>query len=195
VLQPRDHFIHAGETLREGFLSSISDRLINIHVNWLLAAQRSYLARENEIRGIDGAENGEKEFGLRSFIPWALRDTDQYWHAVAEKCFALSTRMGAPTFFLTITMNPSWPDYHALKRGSGPYSDATMISIVFRSRLKFIMKYCQCIRILGRVKAFVWRVGQQQRGPPHAHILFWTDPDTNDIHEMDRLIKAQYPDA
>jgi hypothetical protein len=70
-----------------------------MYVNWLLAAQRSDLAREDEFRRIDGDENGEKEFGLRSFIPSALTDTDQYWHAVAEKCFAISMRMGAPIFF------------------------------------------------------------------------------------------------
>jgi hypothetical protein len=92
MLQPRDHFLHVLEILREEFLGSVSGRLINMHINWLFAAQRSYLAREDEIQGIDGAENGEKEFGLRSFIPSALTDTDQYWHGVAEKCFALSTR-------------------------------------------------------------------------------------------------------
>jgi hypothetical protein len=169
--------------------------LINIHINWLLTAQRSYLAWEDEIRGIYGAENDEKEFGLRSFIPVAVTDTDQYWHVVTEKCFALSTRMGAPTFFLTFIMNPYWPDYHALKSGSWPCSDATMISIVFRSCLKFIMKYCKSTRILGRGKAFVWRVEYEQRYLPHAHILFGTDSDTNAIHEMDRLINARNPDA
>jgi hypothetical protein len=78
MLQLRNHFLHALDTLREEFLCSVSSRLINIHINWLLAAQRSYLAREDEIRGIDGAENGEKGFGLRSFILSALTDTDQY---------------------------------------------------------------------------------------------------------------------
>jgi hypothetical protein len=54
MLQPRDHFLHALETLRGEFLCSVSRRLINIHINWLVAAQRSYLVREDEIRGIDG---------------------------------------------------------------------------------------------------------------------------------------------
>jgi hypothetical protein len=41
MLQPRDHFLHVSETLREEFLGSMSSRLINMHINWLLAAQRS----------------------------------------------------------------------------------------------------------------------------------------------------------
>jgi hypothetical protein len=63
----------------------------NIAVNWLLEAQRSDFAREDEMRGIDGAEDGQKEFGLSLFIPSSLTDVNQYWHNVAEKCFALST--------------------------------------------------------------------------------------------------------
>jgi hypothetical protein len=78
MLQAGDHFLHALERLRIKFLCSVSGRLINFHINWLLAAQRSYLAREDEIGGIDGPENGEKEFGLKPVIPSALTDTDRY---------------------------------------------------------------------------------------------------------------------
>jgi hypothetical protein len=161
MLQPFDHFIHALETLRKEFICIISGRLVNIAINWLLAAQRSYWAREDEIRRIDGAENSQKEFGWRSFIPSSLTDTDQYWHDVAEKCFGLSTQIGPPTFFSTLIMNSYWPDHQALKRGSGLYSDATMISLVFRGRLKFRIKYCTFTSIVVRVKAFVWRVEYQ----------------------------------
>jgi hypothetical protein len=35
------------------------------------------------------------------------------------------------------------------------------------------------------------RIEYQQRNLPHAHILFWTDSDTIDIHEMDKLINAR----
>jgi hypothetical protein len=55
------------------------------------------------------------------------------------------------------------------------------------------MKYYKSTSILGRVKAFMWRVEYQQKGLPHAHILSWTDSDTTDIHEMDKLINARYP--
>jgi hypothetical protein len=122
----------------------------------LLAAQRSYFTREDEIRAMDGNDNPEKEFGSRNFIPSSMTDNDQSWHGLAEKCFALSTQMGLPTFFLTTTMNPHWPDYQALKRRSGIFSDASMISIVFRSGLKLPMKYCKKKRLFGDLKPFVW---------------------------------------
>jgi hypothetical protein len=55
-------------------------------------------------------------------------------------------------------MNPYWSDYEALKRGSGLYSDATKISLAFRRHLKFLAKYRKSTSILGKVKAFMWRV-------------------------------------
>jgi hypothetical protein len=167
--------------------------LVNIAINWLLAAQRNHFAREDEIWGIDGAEDRQKEFGLWSFIPSSPTDIDQYWHGAAEKCLALSTQMGPPIFFWTLTMNPYWPEYQALKRGSGEYSDATMISLIFNSRLKFIMKDCKSTSIRGRVRAFAWPAEYQQRGFLHVHILFWTGSDTTDLHEMDKSINTRYP--
>jgi hypothetical protein len=115
MLQLRNHFICALETLREEFIRSVSGHLVNVAKNWLWAAQRSHLAREDGIRGVDGAEDGQKEFGLKSFIPSSPTYADQCWHSVAEKCFALSTEMGPPTFFLTLTMNPHSAYYQGLK--------------------------------------------------------------------------------
>jgi hypothetical protein len=137
MLQSRDHFIQGIETLREEFICAVSGRLVNIATNWLLAAQCSHFSREDEIRAMGNDDSPEKEFGFQSFLLSSITDTDQYWHGVAEKCFALSTQMGPPTFFLTITMNPYWPDYQALKRGSQNFSDSIIISIAFRRRLKF----------------------------------------------------------
>jgi hypothetical protein len=82
-------------------------------------------------------------------------DTDQYWHGVAEKFFALSSQMGPPTFFLTLTMNPYLPEYQALKRGTGHFSNSTLISIVFRARRKDLMKFCTQSQVLGKAKASV----------------------------------------
>jgi hypothetical protein len=115
---------------------------------------------------------------MRSFIPASVAESDQYWHAIAEKCFALSSQMSAPTFFVTVTMNPYCPEYQSLKRRTGHFSDATLMSIIFSARLKFLMKYCRWCHPLENVTAFMWRIDYQQRGLPHVHILFWTDCDT-----------------
>jgi hypothetical protein len=192
MLQPRTHFLHSMETLREEFLCATYGRLVNIQVKWLLAAQH-LRARQDEISTPETNEDQEREYGLRTFIPASMTDSDQYWHAVKEKCFALTSKLGPPTIFLTITMNPYWPDYDGLKRGTGSFSDGTGSSIMFRARMKWLMHFCKKKRIFGTVRGFVWRIEYQQRGLPHAHILFWTDCDTTDAQQIDRIITARYP--
>jgi hypothetical protein len=195
MLQGGDHFIHGLETLREEFLCAASARLMNISLKWRLATQRGYFTIEDEIRERDGGENGEKEYRLRSFIAASMIDVDQYWHGVREKCFALSSQMGAPTFFLTLTMNPYWLEYQIFKRGNAQVSDATLISIVFWARLKCLIKYCRRSHLLGNVTAFVWQIEYNQRIMSHAHVIFWTDCDTLDVQAIERIVNTRYPES
>jgi DNA polymerase III delta prime subunit len=192
ILQPRDHFIHQLTTLREEFICAVSGRLINLTITFRSRAQRRCFAREDEIRG-ENSDNCPKEYGLRTFIPPSLTDSDEYWHHVTTKCFALSTQLGPPTFFLTFTMNPYWADYQSLKRGRETFADSAMTAIIFKSKLSALMKFIQDHQILGNISAFVWRIEYQQRGLPHAHILFWSDFDTQDIPAVEAVINVRYP--
>jgi hypothetical protein len=142
MLQPRQHFIYSLETLREEFLCATDGRLVNVHVKWLLGAQATSLAREHEVRGEGNHDNQVSELGLRSFIPSSVTDTDQYWHRVKEKCFALASKLGPSTFFLTFTMNPYWPEYQSLKRSTGNFSDGSIAAVVFRTRLSGLVQLC-----------------------------------------------------
>jgi hypothetical protein len=56
------------EMTRDEFICAVPGQLMNIAITWLLEAERSYFAREDEIRTMDGNDNSEKEFGLRSFF-------------------------------------------------------------------------------------------------------------------------------
>jgi hypothetical protein len=191
-LQDRGHFIHKLQTLREEFICAISGRLSNMRVQFLAKAQRRYFAREDEIRD-PIEEDRVKEYGMRTFIPSSLTDSNEYWRDVATKCFALSTQLGAPTFFLTFTMNPYWLEFQALKRGDAAYSDSAMAAIIFRLKLNGLMKFIESRRTLGKVLAFVWRIEYQKRGLPHAHVLFWTDYDTSSIPAVEKVVNVRLP--
>jgi hypothetical protein len=97
ILQPRDHFIHQLITLREEFICAVFGRLVNLNIKFITQAQRRYFAREDEI--LDQNPGGSpKEYGLRTFIPPSLTDSDEYWRHIAPKCFAISIQLGSPTF-------------------------------------------------------------------------------------------------
>jgi hypothetical protein len=55
------------------------------------------------------------------------------------------------------------------------------------------MKFIQRRHILGKVSAFAWRIEYQKRGLPHAHILFWSDFDTQCVHARKTIINVRYP--
>jgi hypothetical protein len=90
-------------------------------------------------------------------------------------------------------MNPYWLDFQALKRGDGPYSDSTMATIIFRSKLNALMKFIRSGKMLGNVSAFVWRIEYQKRGLPHAHILLWTDYDTSNVAAIEKVVNVRLP--
>jgi hypothetical protein len=98
ILQLRDHFIHQLMTLREELIYVVFGRLVNLNIRLISQAQRRYFAREDEILD-QNPEGSPKEYGMRTFIPPSLTDSDEYWRHVATKCFAISIQLGSSTLF------------------------------------------------------------------------------------------------
>jgi hypothetical protein len=166
ALQKRSHFIHQFPTLRDEFICAGSGRIVNMSIQFHIRSQKT-LGREDEMR-IPTPEGSDKEYGLRNFIPPSVTDTDEYWHSVANKCFAISTHLGTPMFFPTFTMNPCWPEYQALKGDSGNFADSANMAIVFKYKLSALMQFLTSKAILGKILGFVWSIKYQKRGLPHA---------------------------
>jgi hypothetical protein len=68
-----------------------------------------------------------------------------------------------------------------------------MISIVFRPRLKFVIKHCKRTRLFGALRWFGWRVQYQRRHLSHVHILFWAECDASDTQKIDPITNARHP--
>jgi hypothetical protein len=103
-------------------------------------AQKRHFPQEDEIRA-DIPDDAPKEYGMRTFIPSSLTDSNEHWQEVATKCFAISTQFGAPTFFLPFTMNPYWLDFQGLKRGDGLDLDSAMATLISRLKLNALVEF------------------------------------------------------
>jgi hypothetical protein len=90
-------------------------------------------------------------------------------------------------------MNLHWPDFQELMRGDGIFADSAIAVVIFKIRLSTLVNLIQKHQILGKVSAFVWRIEYLKRGLPHAHILFSTDFDTQDMDAVDVVINARHP--
>jgi hypothetical protein len=161
-------------------------------VKFRAGAQRRLFAREDEVRGVVH-DDQDKEYGLWTFVPSSLTDRREYWRDVATKCFAISPQLGAPSFFLTFTMNPYWVELQALMRGSGVYSDSALAAIVVRLKLNALMKFLETRRILGTISAFVWHIEYQKRGLPHAHVLLCTDYELDSPPAIEKIVNVRLP--
>jgi hypothetical protein len=90
-------------------------------------------------------------------------------------------------------MNPDWLHFQALKPGDGLYSDSAIVTLILRLKLNALMKFISRQKMLGTVPAFVWRIEYQQRGLPHAHILLWTDYDSDNLTAIEKVVNVRLP--
>ena len=185
----RDYFLNQFYLLREEFLCAQYGRLLNMKIQYYLKAEKSYFAREDEIKD----PNLLKEYGEKTFIPTFLTNFDFYWKNLQNRCFTLSSILGHPTFFLTITFNPYWPEVVALKRAPTAYGDGSVVSVIFKFKLKSTIKFIKKSNILGKILGYVYRIEYQNRGYLHAHLLFWSKFDTEDLGKIQQVINSHFP--
>jgi hypothetical protein len=114
----------------------------------------------------------------------------------------LAIKKGPPHYFLTITCNLFWREIQENLHKKGDYGPAEtaydrpdLVVRVFKLKLDYLMQRLRD----GALGTFIWgsyRVEFQQRGLPHAHIVFRVAqpyaPKTPAI--IDRIINAYSPD-
>ena len=83
---------------------------------------------------------------------------------------------GKPTFFITVTCNPNWPEIQRhLFPGQSAADRPDLIARVFHAKLQSILHDIKKKNIFGRHTARCWTIEYQKRGLPHAHILLWVE--------------------
>ena len=190
-MQPQSHYFHRLISLREEYICTVYGRWMKRKVE--KEKQRQMLVRkENEIRSGTVNSSNDNQIGVQTFIPASFTGSDTYWHQLQNKAFLLTVSLGPPTFFMTITMNPYWPELIAIDPDNY-LSNSSLLMRVFRQRKLAMLDYLRTTSILGKIKGLIWRDEYQQRGLPHSHLLIWSDFDTDSIPEIDKVINCQLP--
>ena len=192
-MQPMSHFIHKLSSLREEFLCSTYGRVMQSKINFEFHRQM-LIFKENEIRNgsVFDKNNSNLDFGIKTYIPSSFKGGPTHWKNLSNEAFLLSVSLGPPTFFITITENPYWPEIIALDNISY-LNNSSLLMRVFKQRRSSFLSYLKISKIFGDVKGFVWRDEYQQRGLPHSHILLWTNFDTENIDQIDSVISCKIP--
>lgn len=118
-------------------------------------------------------------------------------HQIYLDAMAIVDALFAPTFFITFTCNPKWPEILAeLFPGQQAADRPDLASRVFHLKLTELLDDLRKREVFGKVLGLVQVIEFQKRGLPHAHILLIVHPDDRPqvASDLDKYISAEIPD-
>jgi hypothetical protein len=114
-----------------------------------------------------------------------------------QDSMAIVRYFGKPTFFITFTANPRWPEIvDNLFPGQQPTDRPDLIARVFRLKVKELLADLKG-GLFGPYQAHVYTIEYQKRGLPHMHILLWLTPAAQFLtpERIDEVVCAELPPA
>ena len=147
---------------------------------------------EHDAAGATGDLQAGKRVVLASSFTGGPRDQQQRYY----DSMAVVRKFGAPSFFITMTCNPKWPEIVASLTENHTAADrADLNARVFRIKCDELICDLKTRGIFGRAVAFLHVIEFQHRGLPHAHILIILDRAhrLNSVDEIDACVSAEIP--
>jgi PIF1-like helicase/Helitron helicase-like domain at N-terminus len=145
----------------------------------------------------DAHRDGDVPTGRRVILPSSFTGSPRYMVQAYQDSMSLVRKYGKPTFFITKTCNPNWPEVQReLMHEQNATDRPDIIARVFKRRLDAFLHDITHNGILGRTVAHTYAIEFQKRGLPHAHILVWlADEDCpRSADEYDKFVCAEIPD-
>ena len=121
-------------------------------------------------------------------LPGKIRGSAAHAAEQVEKSMCVVARCGMPTYFITLTMNPNWPELkHLCEPGYPPPPTATCR--VFKQKLKELFKRLK--KWDGGMVYYMYVIEFQHRGLPHIHLAMRTRNDNPDLRAMNADINHE----
>lgn len=139
---------------------------------------------------VDDLESNENIYLPSSFLGSKRWSSEQ----IADS-LAIAASEGNPTFFITMTCNPEWPEITSQLRPGQSYVDIPIVVVrVFRRKLALLMQTLKTMFVnAGRQIYSIHVIEFQKRGLPHAHILIKYQKDCVHPDDIDMVVSAEMP--
>ncbi|KAI7963676.1 hypothetical protein MJO29_004103 [Puccinia striiformis f. sp. tritici] len=113
-----------------------------------------------------------------------------------QDAMATVREYGPPDLFITVTVNPTWPEIiEVIGKNENVMDHPTVVARVFNLKIKALMKRLIKMKRLGVVVAYVSTIEFQKRGTPHLHLMLTLSkectPDTPE--KINALVTAEIP--
>ncbi|KAK0416435.1 hypothetical protein QR680_012481 [Steinernema hermaphroditum] len=147
-------------------------------------------------RRLQRITNSDVPVGRIFLLPYTYPGGKAYMQRKFLDAMAISARVGAPSFFITFTGNPKWPEVLREQRHKDqPLTELYDIQCrVFLRKLYELKK--DLLQCFGEQVGMAMSIEHQQRGMPHAHILLTIHPEDYEVsgEHIDEYITTNVPD-
>ena len=104
--------------------------------------QQSRLAKRQELCECLANEQPSSAIGQISYLPSSVPGSPRHLRRLRADALELARRKGPPTFFITLTTNPFWPEIQAaLGPGQTAADRPDIVVRVFHAKLEKMMRY------------------------------------------------------
>ncbi|XP_045507712.1 uncharacterized protein LOC123703676 [Colias croceus] len=143
---------------------------------------------DETIRGEGGVVPG------RVYLPSSYTGGPRYMKQKYMDAMAVVNRLGLPSFLLTLTCNPKWPEIQ--NSTTGHHNTPSICARVFNIKLQQLLRDLRTGVWFGKIVYILYVIEFQKRGLPHAHICFAVEGG-GPVHgtDVDKFIRADIPDA
>ena len=133
---------------------------------------------KNLVDTVKSSDAGPVACGKQIVLPASHIGGPRDMHNRYHDAMALVRKFGKPSYFITMTCNPDWPEItEACAEANCSKTDRPDITArVFKLKLDALMDDIVKNHIFGEVAAHLCVVEFQKRGLPHAHILLIMKP-------------------
>lgn len=134
--------------------------------------------------------------GRRFILPSSFTGGDRFMQQLFQDSMAIVRYFGKPTFFITFTANPRWPEIiENLLPGQQPTDRPDLIARVFCLKVQELLTDIRN-GILGPYAGHVYTIEYQKHGLPHMHLLLFIRASVKfDTPErVDEVVCAEIPD-
>ncbi|KAK3922213.1 ATP-dependent DNA helicase [Frankliniella fusca] len=173
------------------------NKLDYLQQNQVLLKASSYKLLKEYIRAQAASLNKTFVDSKLVILPKSFTNSPRWRQDRFLNGMAMARKFGPPTYFITMTTNPKWPEITAALKQGEKWTDRPDIVVrVFQDRKRHLLSDFINKQIFGEVKAYFTTDEFQKSSLPHCHILlFIVDEDKpKSPEEIDRLITAEIPD-
>src|SRR6201996_1391211 len=155
---------------------------------------------QQQVRQNDAALMGTEDVlepNENVYLPASFLGSRRWASEQVSDALAIAAAYGKPTFFITMTCNPEWPEITSQLRPGQNYTDIPVVVVrVFKRKLSLLLQALKTMFLnIGRPIYCIYSIEFQKRsGLPHAHILIKYPKDCADPAEIDRIISAELPE-